>query len=208
MAQIYKISNDINNKVYIGKTTFTIKKRWGEHKHDLYIRDKHNRPLYKAMLKYGIEHFHIEVLEECSREELNDREQYWIKEYNSFHNGYNATRGGDGKLYVDERPIIDLWDSGYPIRQIVMALKVDKATIQHILLNKGITHDDIARRKMIRVKRKVCQCAIPTGEILHSYDSIYEASLEVTGSVAGNTHIAACCKGKRKSAYGFSWKYQ
>ena len=60
MPYIYKITNDINNKVYIGKTLSTIDKRWKEHQRDSQKRRCEQRPLYSAIRKYGIEHFHIE----------------------------------------------------------------------------------------------------------------------------------------------------
>ncbi len=85
---IYKTTNLINNKFYIGQ-------------------DKHNNPDYygsgiilkEAIKKYGKENFQKEILEECSSSEfLNDREIYWIDFYNSTNReiGYNITRGGDG----------------------------------------------------------------------------------------------------------------
>ena len=64
MGFIYKIINNINDKVYIGKTDFSIEKRWAEHKKDSQ-KDLKNRPLYRAMNKYGIENFSIEIVEEC-----------------------------------------------------------------------------------------------------------------------------------------------
>ena len=53
------------------------------------------------MNKYGIEHFHIEEIEECDDNIVNEREVYWIKFYNSYHNGYNATYGGEGRREYD-----------------------------------------------------------------------------------------------------------
>lgn len=94
---IYKITNDINNKIYIGKTLSNIQKRFQEHKKDSEKISLSNRPLYNAMRKYGIEHFSIEIVEEPDINILNDREIYWINYYNSYVNGYNATIGGDGK---------------------------------------------------------------------------------------------------------------
>ena len=60
MSYIYKITNDINNKVYVGKTNLTIEKRFREHCTDSKKFTIEKRPLYNAMNKYGIEHFHIE----------------------------------------------------------------------------------------------------------------------------------------------------
>ena len=101
MAYIYKITNKLNGKIYIGKTTKTIEERYKEHCND-YMKDRNeNRPLYRAMKKYGIKNFSIEEIEECSTSNSSERETYWIEYYNSFSNGYNATRGGDGKAYID-----------------------------------------------------------------------------------------------------------
>lgn len=51
-----------------------------------------------AFHKYGVDNFIFEVLEECKQEELNEKEQYWIKYFDTFENGYNLTLGGDGTL--------------------------------------------------------------------------------------------------------------
>lgn len=75
MAYIYKIYNDINNKIYVGKTLSSIEKRFQVHIQDSKKEYCKNRPLYKAFNKYGIEHFHIELLEECSEKEVNQKEK-------------------------------------------------------------------------------------------------------------------------------------
>ena len=99
MAYIYQIQNDINGKIYIGKTEFSIEKRWKEHCRDYKKESEEKRPLYLAMNKYGIEHFHISLLEETDNPE--ERECYWIEKLGSFKYGYNATIGGDGRKYLD-----------------------------------------------------------------------------------------------------------
>ena len=102
LGYIYKIKNDINNKVYIGKTTkATIKERFEEHLNDYKKRQEEHRPLYTAMKKYGTEHFYIEEIEKVDICKLEEREKYWINYYNSYKNGYNATLGGDGKILYD-----------------------------------------------------------------------------------------------------------
>ena len=107
MAFIYKITNDINDKVYIGKTEFSLKKRFKEHCNAMRESRRERRPLYSAMKKYGTEHFHIELIEETDNPE--EREMYWIKQYDSFGNGYNATLGGDSKKYLDYDKIVELY---------------------------------------------------------------------------------------------------
>ena len=111
MGFIYKVTNDINEKVYIGQTAFSIEERFAEHCKDRFQEKSKHRPLYNAMNKYGIEHFKIEKIEECSAEEANDKEKYWIKYFNSYEAGYNATLGGDGKTYLNYKKILSLYDN-------------------------------------------------------------------------------------------------
>ena len=106
MAYIYKITNDINNKIYIGKTHLNIEQRFKIHCQDSQKVTQEHRPLYAAMRKYGIEHFYIELVEETTNPE--EREIYWINYYNSFKNGYNATLGGDGKQLFSHEQIAKL----------------------------------------------------------------------------------------------------
>lgn len=84
---IYKIENLINHKCYIGQSV-DIKRRWRQHK-TVCSEGTRDYPLYRAFKKYGLENFSFEVLEECPREALNEREQYYIEKYNAYNNGYN-----------------------------------------------------------------------------------------------------------------------
>lgn len=93
MGEIYKITNKIDNKSYIGQTTQGVNRRWSEHKRD-YNKNLYGSLLHKAMREYGIENFEVCVLEKVDNSKLNDREQYWIDYYNTFEDGYNQTTGG------------------------------------------------------------------------------------------------------------------
>lgn len=97
MIGIYKITNLINNKCYIGQSIH-IEKRFAQHKSPYEIERDKEKPLYKAFLKYGIENFSFEILEECSSEELNEKEKFYIEKYKSLtsQNGYNILSGGEG----------------------------------------------------------------------------------------------------------------
>ena len=95
MGFIYKITNLINNKVYIGLTTETIEKRWKNH---ISCVGKIKRHLYNAMGKYGIENFTIEEIDRSDNFTiLGELERKYIKEYNSINReyGYNITHGGE-----------------------------------------------------------------------------------------------------------------
>ena len=88
---IYKITNIQNNKVYIGQTIRPIEQRFKRHLSDALnnILDTH---FARAIRKYGKENFIIEQIDEAqTQDELNQKEQYWIKYYNSVNEGYNET---------------------------------------------------------------------------------------------------------------------
>lgn len=93
---IYKITNKVNGKCYIGQSN-DIHRRW---KQELAPNAKLNPHLARAFEKYGIDNFEFEIIEECQREQLNEREQFYIEIYQSINPklGYNKTEGGDGNL--------------------------------------------------------------------------------------------------------------
>lgn len=129
---IYKITNKVNGKSYIGQTRYTIEFRWRQHQHK-----KDNTYFHNAIKKYGIDNFSIEVLEECNVEDLNSREIFYIAKYDTFHNGYNLTLGGDGnkRLLLDNSydEIRELYLSGFSSNKIATLYNVDKASIIKIL---------------------------------------------------------------------------
>lgn len=94
---IYKITNKIDGKSYIGQSR-NIEKRWQAHRTKSFQENDHsyNTPFYRAIRKYGIDNFTFEIIEECKISELNEKEKYWIQKYDTFFNGYNLTLGGDG----------------------------------------------------------------------------------------------------------------
>jgi group I intron endonuclease len=111
---IYKITNKINNKVYVGKTVLPIEERYK--KHLGCAKNKVNRRLYDSMNHHGYENFELSLLEVCDNaQQLSEREIYWIDEYNSqTPNGYNMTSGGDGGntiAYWKEEDKLNLWAS-------------------------------------------------------------------------------------------------
>ena len=71
------------------------------------------------MLKYGIENFSVDLLKVCNIEDLSKYESYYINELNAYgHNGYNATKGGDGTVLYNYKEILELYNSGLNMRQI------------------------------------------------------------------------------------------
>jgi group I intron endonuclease len=94
---IYKATNIINGKSYIGQTTKPLEKRIGMHYNES-MSHRSNTHFHKALRKYGIDKFKFEILTAgCSQDDLNMLEIKNISYYNTFKNGYNSTKGGDGK---------------------------------------------------------------------------------------------------------------
>lgn len=203
MAYIYKIVNDLNQKVYIGKTDRTIEIRWYEHKRDYKNKARENRPLYKAFNKYGIENFHIELIEETTDPE--EREKYWIEQYGSFKYGYNATLGGDGKPFVDVDLILSLWNNGETIYSICQITGYTKKTISFYLENSGISKEIRLKRGIEALYRPVLQLDKETNEVINIFPSI-KAACDFLGKQHSG-HISSVCRGQRKTAYGYKWKY-
>lgn len=138
---IYKISNNINDKVYIGQTTDPIN-RWSVHKMSYKIKDRSANIMYDDMRKYGIDKFKFEIICKCyNKEELKEKEMCYSKEYNSIYpNGYNMMVGNfmtksrlrepfkvvDFKLKTDY-----IWDNG--IASLSRELNIREDNIRSLL---------------------------------------------------------------------------
>lgn len=100
MKGIYKITNNINKKVYIGQSV-RIRKRWIAEKNSAFNENSESYETYlsRAFRKYGIENFSFQIIEECEQSQLNEREVYWISYYKSNNEnfGYNLNPGGSLK---------------------------------------------------------------------------------------------------------------
>lgn len=94
---IYKITNKINRKTYIGQSV-DISQRWHYYR---YASTKNTKSLIVAAIrKYGFDKFNFTILEECDKDELNEKEIYYIKYYKThvLDGGYNLTRGGEHNI--------------------------------------------------------------------------------------------------------------
>lgn len=134
---IYKITNKVNGKSYIGQTRYTLEFRWRQH-----IHKKDNTYFHNAIRKYGVENFEKEILEECDYTDLNKREIYYIAKYDSFKNGYNLTIGGDGvrSLCIDNKysEMAELYLSGFSSNKIAGMYSIDKGTVVKVLKSLGV----------------------------------------------------------------------
>lgn len=151
MNYIYGYRNKINNKWYVGQTTLPLMER-----HRLHISgathpkaSDYNCLFHKKIREYGIDNFELIVLEEVeNKEDLDSKEQYWIKEKNSFikNNGYNLTTGGQSRKqnenYWDNRCLLTpeqaqevinlLFSTNIPQTEIAEQFKVSRSIINQI----------------------------------------------------------------------------
>ncbi|MCM1324388.1 MAG: hypothetical protein NC218_09530 [Acetobacter sp.] len=159
------------------------------------------------MRKYGIEHFHVELLEETDNPE--ERERYWIERLGSFKAGYNATLGGDGKRYVDYDLVATLYMSGLNEKEVAKKLKICDTTVRVALLSKNI---------QIRSTKHGCkpvQCiSKDTGNEIIRFESCGDGARwliqeGISHATVGSTtnKITEVANGKRHSAYGFYWRF-
>ena len=192
----------MNGKIYIGKTERSIQERWQEHCRDYLKRSHEKRPLYSAMKKYGIEHFHAELLEETDNPE--EREVFWIEQKRSFKNGYNATLGGDGKRYLDYDLIIATYKEVQSQAETARIIGCFDDTVRFVLQQNNIPtlsseEVNIAKNGLV----------INQYDLQNNYIQSFPSANAAANSLKkkGVSHITDVCKGKRKTAYGFIWRF-
>lgn len=210
MAYIYKITNIKNNKVYIGQTTYSLEERFRLHLQEAFTQ-KSNRPLYKAMRKYGADNFIIECIEEVSLADINSKEIYYIDFYKSYAPlgfGYNATLGGEGTRTLDYELIYSLWDKGLSIAEICKSVEANRYGIRHVLQSYASYSEQEARRRgnvyqhSLR-KKKVYQYA-EDGTFITEFDNVDEAATFMGCSIKS---LQAALTSQCESSSGYQWSY-
>lgn len=141
---IYKHTNKINGKSYIGQTRQKAKARW-----QYGNGYSHNKYFYNAIKKYGWDLFEHEIIEKdiFTQESANEREIYWIGYFDSFNNGYNLTKGGDNHehmgipvLRIDTKTL-EIVNTFLTVRQAEESTKINHSQISRCcyLDKKGVT---------------------------------------------------------------------
>ena len=222
---IYKITNLANGHYYIGQAV-DIKARFREHRFAArHIEHKdHNSPVHRALCKYGCENFSYELLEECSRCQLDEREVYWIDKLKARENGnYNILAGGQDRIKFDDKPV-ELYDlNGVYVKTLSSATKtaeelgVSRNSVYGVLYGerpscrgyqmKYAEDKEIVISKFISRQggaKSVCQIDVASNQIINTFVSAAQAARE-TG--CDSSTITKVCKGKLKSHKGFKWSY-
>lgn len=160
---IYRIVCFATGRVYIGQTN-NYAQRYRDHINKL-KKGKHvNKQLQRAVNKYGLERFYFEIIEEgLSFEKSNEREIFWIKHYDSFANGFNATSGGRSS---PTRSVQCVWN-GIEYGSIADAARATGINLYVITwrISQGFTRDEDVKPYMKKCEWNGCQ-----------YQSITEAA--------------------------------
>lgn len=210
IGEVYKITNSINKKVYIGKTYNSIEVRFKQHLNDGLNEKNFNRPLYRAFAKYGVENFNIETLGKFEEGILEEKEQEFIIEYDSYKNGYNATLGGDGSRYLgipDEIFISTYQELGY-VNKTAEALGCGIDTVRKVLNNNNITIGSprVNKRMHKVLMTDTCGNTLTFDNAQQASEWIVEHKLSVNNVSAIRSNINRVVRGDRNSYLQRKWE--
>ena len=179
---IYLIRNDVNRKIYIGQST-SIKRRIAEHlrsaQPEKYCKKSERdsqTPIHQAMQKYGIENFSIMILESCDQSQLNEKEKYWIKHFdsNNLDIGYNLTDGGQNNFALKGEKHSQAKLSQSQVNEIVALLKTTDMSFPEIAQKFSISTSSV--------------CMINTGKTWNNTDCLYPIRITNSGSKGSKNH--------------------
>ena len=234
---IYKVTCKINSKSYVGQARnikARIKQHlWSSFNP---AKKDYDVPFHSAIRKYGIENFCIEVLEVCNEVDLNVRERHWVSRLNTYiHSensaGYNVTEGGKQavrrlKLVPDvlSQVYVLLAENVLTYDEIATKFELTSSAIKKINVGKicynsafvyPLRDNSKCLNKRLHKQKfgdyrytgtAVEQYDINTGKLLGVYPTALAAA-RVLGDSTYNKHIANCCAGRHKTAYGYVWKF-
>lgn len=212
-GKIYKITNKVNGKIYVGQTVKTLEERFKKHCWGTTERDKYhlNMAIKKAIIKYGKENFTIELIEEVETDKLDEREVYWISFYDSYNKGYNCTLGGQNGAtrkcsltWAEENEVIEAKFLGFSSREIREVYNIDRSTVHNIFkrhnlrmpikrnledrINKDAFIQFLSTNptcKEIENKFKICRCSVYNYLKKHHIEYNFSTSVQTSASEVG-----------------------
>ena len=143
-VNLYIVTNDVNNKVYIGQTSETLKRRWRNHINDAMYKDGNTNKFHNALITIGISHFNIRLIGQFDVSVIDEKEIEYIAKYDSFKNGYNSTLGGGLgiRIPIETREhIFNLYKNGYSRADISREVGCGVTKVTDILMEYDIMPD-------------------------------------------------------------------
>lgn len=204
MGYIYKITNLVNNKAYIGQTIDPVQKRWKEHIYAAYREKDDNRYyLHRAISKYGVDNFNFEIIEEVPNEQLDEREIYYIAKWHTYrydelgNQSYNLTRGGQGNWKFETEALIKaFYDNNEHLINTCKDIGCSEPTLIKALKTLGLYGKG--------AYAAIYQIDLKDGHIIKEYES--EAAACEEHQLARNT-LWCALNGEQKTANGYAWSY-
>lgn len=233
---IYLVSNNINNKKYIGQTKRTVEERWSDHLSKLQSDVNY---FHNAILKHGKEHFYIETIDivtakdpDTLNEILNKGEIYYIAKYNTVHpNGYNLTNGGGNTSFTILKPVCQYDFEG---NYIATYESINSASEQLGINRKGIGNccnrnvsrngkksysaggyiwrfegDTDIKDSLEYLKkryRKIVKYDLE-GNVLAIFNNLQEAALDL-GNIKCINNISQCCNEQCYTYKGYQYSFE
>ena len=210
---VYKVTNNVNGKVYVGVSTKSLEERKKDH-----MKNSNKGKSYvfqNAIATYGIDAFKFEQIDTAlTTDELAKKEKEYILEYDSNVNGYNSDSGGGIQKTVYQYDILTgvLVNKYSNLTDASATIGLNKQDLSKVCLSvnkasKGFywTYDYLERFIPLEDKRKkkVHQYNIE-GEFINEFESVSEASKQTR---INKSCIAKVCRGERKSSGGYLWKF-
>ena len=205
---VYKLTNTVTGKFYIGSTV-NLASRMSYHR---FSHDRNpNKELGSDIAKYGWDAFSVEVVEECTRENVRERERYYIDALDAVRVGYNQTeattyrdwmRGYNAKMWQDPE---------YRARRSAKSSEVQRRRLENPAYLKAKSEQ--LRRYTKSIQKPICMYS-KEGELLHTFPGTREAErwlIEqgITKSPHSSAAISDCARGGRhKTVYGYVWRYK
>lgn len=204
---VYKLTNTKTGKFYIG-STFNLHSRMKYHR---YSHTKNpNKELGSDISKYGWDSFEIEILERCTRENVRERERFYIDSLNAVEVGYNLVKATTYQDLMHDMNAKNWNDPIYREKHSRLSSEIQKRRLEN---------PDYLAEKSRQLKQYTDSIKRPVGmyskngELLHTFGGVREAerwliSAGITQSRNASTAISDCCNGGRhKTVYGYVWKY-
>jgi len=207
---IYKATNVATGEVYIGATTINLKDRINDH-YNKAVKD-YGYKFQNAIREYGIENFTWEQIDTAQDpNELALKESNYIEKFDTVNNGYNSNRGGGFKKLIYQYSLIGELESTFQsLEEASKSSSISEESISHACVgdrktSNGFywTYTSTFNLKEDIRKKKVVQYDFE-GKTLNVFDSIAEASI---ATEINKSSIAKCCRGERKKAGNFIWKF-
>ena len=167
------------------------------------------------MNEFGFDNFTISVIDTCEDKDADFYEQLYIAQFDSYKNGYNDTVGGGGKQLYNYENIINILNQSKNCEEAAIKIGCCVDTVRIVAKLYGIdVHYDNEYKLLLKDSCKSVLQYDKDGNLLNEFSSTvcagdYIAKLKHINLSSGiRGHICSVCNGKRKTAYGFIWKYK